>query len=123
MASVYDDCEEKDYNDPNVVKVVTDLEGFALYFSRSCIPFGRADAGVRIKKHVGLYAYTDVALRQFAGWQATPLERTEVLEQLRFLENGIRIKMSAAKGTPLAVDTPEQAEEAGRLLAAREARG
>jgi 3-deoxy-manno-octulosonate cytidylyltransferase (CMP-KDO synthetase) len=119
MASVYDWADESEIDDPNVVKVVTDPAGNALYFSRSRIPFVRSQSGLRTKKHVGLYAYTGDALKQFASWEPTPLEKTEVLEQLRFLENGISIRMSYAPGTPLAVDTPEQADEAARLLSAR----
>ncbi|MEO7453792.1 MAG: 3-deoxy-manno-octulosonate cytidylyltransferase [Fimbriimonadales bacterium] len=121
MASVYDWAADSEVDDPNVVKVVTDPAGNALYFSRSRIPFVRSQSGLRTKKHVGLYAYTGAALRSFATWEPTPLEKTEVLEQLRFLENGIQIKMGYAAGTPLAVDTPEQADEAARLLAARSA--
>jgi 3-deoxy-manno-octulosonate cytidylyltransferase (CMP-KDO synthetase) len=79
----------------------------------------RSQSGLRTKKQVGLYAYTGSALRSFADWSPTPLEKTEVLEQLRFLENGVEIHMSFAPGTPLSVDTPEQADEAARLLAAR----
>ena len=119
MASVYDWASEEEFDDPNVVKVVTDPSGNALYFSRSRIPFIRSQSGLRIKKHVGLYAYSGAALRKFSQWEHTPLEKTEVLEQLRFLENGVGIKMSYAPGTPLAVDTPEQADEAARLLKAR----
>ncbi len=119
MASVYDWAADSEVDDPNVVKVVTDPSGNALYFSRSRIPFVRSQSGLRTKKHVGLYAYTGEALRSFSTWDPTPLEKTEVLEQLRFLENGVQIKMSYAPGTPLAVDTPEQADEAARLLAAR----
>ncbi|MDQ2985833.1 MAG: 3-deoxy-manno-octulosonate cytidylyltransferase [Armatimonadota bacterium] len=119
MASVYDWADEADLDNPNVVKVVTSPSGMALYFSRSRIPFVRSQSGLRTKKHVGLYAYTGAVLSKFAGWDPTPLEKTEVLEQLRFLENGIAIKMSYAPGTPLAVDTPAQADEAARLLAAR----
>jgi 3-deoxy-manno-octulosonate cytidylyltransferase (CMP-KDO synthetase) len=121
MASVYDWASEDDLANPNVVKVVTDPSGRALYFSRSAIPFTRSQSGLRTKKHVGLYAYTGSALRNFAGWEPTPLERTEVLEQLRFLENGVEIRMSYAPGTALSVDTPEQADEAARLLSARSA--
>lgn len=121
MASVYDWALPEDLDNPNVVKVVTDPNGKALYFSRSRIPFARSESGLRTKKHVGLYAYTGDALRSFAGWEPTPLEKTEVLEQLRFLENGIDIMMSYAPGTALSVDTPEQADEAARLLAERSA--
>jgi len=121
MASVYDWASDDDLDNPNVVKVVTDPSGRALYFSRSRIPFVRSQSGLRTKKHVGLYAYTGSALRSFASWEPTPLETTEVLEQLRFLENGVEIRMSYAPGTALSVDTPEQADEAARLLAARSA--
>jgi 3-deoxy-manno-octulosonate cytidylyltransferase (CMP-KDO synthetase) len=118
MASVYDWASPEDDENPNVVKVVTDLEDRALYFSRSPIPFVRGSA-LRKKKHVGLYAYTKEVLLAFSTWSPTPLEQAEVLEQLRFMENGVGIQMSYAPGTPLAVDTPEQAAEASRLLAAR----
>ncbi|MGI8923712.1 MAG: 3-deoxy-manno-octulosonate cytidylyltransferase [Fimbriimonadales bacterium] len=119
MASVYDWADSGDEANPNVVKVVINLRQEALYFSRSSIPFVRGEMNDRPKKHVGLYCYTRRVLADFAGWAPTPLEKAEVLEQLRFMENGIAIHMSYALGTPLAVDTPEQAAEAGRLLEAR----
>lgn len=117
LASVYDLAGEGDADNPMVVKVVTDEDDFALYFSRSPIPFIRGEA-VPLKKHIGLYGFTKDALAKFAGWEPTPLEKAESLEQLRFMEHGLRIKMTRAEATPLAVDTPEQAEEAARLLAA-----
>lgn len=122
MASVYDWAETGDAENPNIVKVVTGTNGRALYFSRSPIPHYREGSGAPMKKHVGLYAYTGEVLAKFAKWQQTPLEKSEMLEQLRFLENGVSIQMSYAKGTPLAVDTPEQAEEAALLLQSRGAR-
>lgn len=117
MASVYDFMDEREADDPAVVKVVTDNRDRALYFSRSRIPFERQQSGVQLKKHVGLYAYTRDALRRFSQWEPTPLERTEMLEQLRFLENGIAIQMKRAAATALAVDTPEQADIVRELLA------
>jgi len=119
MASVYDWVEPGDESNPNVVKVVINLKHQALYFSRSAIPHLRGEMNGRPMKHVGLYAYTRRVLAAFAAWPPSPLETAEVLEQLRFMENGIAIHMSYAPGTPLAVDTPEQAAEASRLLEER----
>lgn len=117
MASIYDFMDEREADDPAVVKVVTDNRDRALYFSRSRIPFHRQQSGTRLKKHVGLYAYTRDALTRFSHWEPTPLEQTEMLEQLRFLENGIAIQMKRAAATALAVDTPEQADIVRGLLA------
>jgi 3-deoxy-manno-octulosonate cytidylyltransferase (CMP-KDO synthetase) len=111
--------------DPNVVKVVVDQQGAALYFSRAIIPFPRGSAGVgqalvegvSWKRHIGLYAYRAGALRAFAGMQATPLESLEKLEQLRFLESGRRIVMArASEFIPAGVDTPEDLKRVQKLL-------
>jgi 3-deoxy-manno-octulosonate cytidylyltransferase (CMP-KDO synthetase) len=120
MGSVFCDCLESEENDPSAVKVVTDESGFALYFSRCPIPFPRNPRQVSLKKHLGLYAFRRDPLMQFSKWQPTALELTESLEQLRFLGNGIRIKMSMSVGAELAIDTPEQADEVRRILASRE---
>jgi 3-deoxy-D-manno-octulosonate cytidylyltransferase len=117
MGSVYSWCDEEDLENPAVVKVATDLSRYALYFSRYPIPFPRNPREERVKKHVGLYAYRRDALRRFAEWPMSPLEAAESLEQLRFMENGVRIFMAEAEGTELAVDTPEQAEQVRRILA------
>lgn len=119
MGSVFCRCEAEEYDQPAVVKVVTDAEGYALYFSRYAIPFPRNDRVVPVKKHLGLYAYRRAALLDFAGWAPSPLELAESLEQLRFMENGVRILMTEAAGAELAVDTPEQAKEVRRILAER----
>lgn len=109
MGSIWTPCAEADWENPAVVKVVTDLEGFALYFSRYSIPFPRGPrAGV--KRHAGLYAYRREVLQAFSTWQPSELEMTEGLEQLRFLEHGVRIKMSQAEGSDVGIDTPEQAD-------------
>ena len=119
IASVYAFCQPDELENPAVVKVATDLEGFALYFSRYPVPFARNPRTQTVKKHVGIYAYRREALLAFAMWQPTPLEQAESLEQLRFLEHGYRMIMSAAAGSEPAVDTPEQAEEVRAILAAR----
>src|SRR5258708_37037351 len=83
---------ESEFADPGVVKVVTDPAGWALYFSRSLIPFPRQRTGhFHVYEHVGLYAYTRECLLRLAGLPVLPLEEIESLEQLRALENGIRI--------------------------------
>lgn len=119
MASVYGDCEEGEEDNPNVVKVVTDLAGWALYFSRHAIPFPRGERSEPLKKHIGLYAYRRDALMRYPSWPQTPLEKAESLEQLRFMENGVRIRMNRGEPTAVAVDTPEQAEEVRKLLSGR----
>jgi 3-deoxy-manno-octulosonate cytidylyltransferase (CMP-KDO synthetase) len=118
MASIWAACSEEEIENPAVVKVVTSIAGDALYFSRYPIPFQR-NPGAPRKKHVGIYAYRREAVMAFSRWPMSPLEATESLEQLRFLENGVAIRMSEGKSSALAVDTPEQAEEVRRILAAR----
>jgi 3-deoxy-manno-octulosonate cytidylyltransferase (CMP-KDO synthetase) len=119
MGSLYAPCADEEVDNPAVVKVVTDGEDYALYFSRYPIPFPRSRREVPLKKHVGIYAYRREVLQAFASWQQTPLEMTESLEQLRFLEHGVRIKMSLGMGSEMAVDTPEQAEQVRDILSRR----
>lgn len=119
MGSVYSECAPEEQNDPSVVKVATDRAGFALYFSRFAIPFPRNERATPVKKHVGIYAYRRGPLEAFAGWPMGDLERAESLEQLRFMENGVRIYMAPGAGSELAVDTPEQAEQVRRILQTR----
>ena len=119
MGSVYCECPEDEYENPAVVKVVTDADNFALYFSRYPIPFPRNPRHIPIKKHIGLYAYRRDALQGFATWPMSPLEKAESLEQLRFMHHGIRIFMAPGQGTELAVDTPEQAEQVRQILQSR----
>lgn len=116
MSSVYCWAEDAELENPAVVKVVTDLQGRALYFSRSVIPHARAPRVERVKKHMGIYGYRASVLSRFSDWEPTPLERTEMLEQLRFMEHGIEIHMALTEGSPIAVDTPEQAAIASELL-------
>lgn len=119
MSSVYGVCAEEELDNPMVVKVVTDLDGYALYFSRYPIPYPRNPRVEPVKKHVGVYGFRRRALEHFAQWPMSALETAESLEQLRFLEHGIRIKMEPGGGSELAVDTPEQADEVRRILASR----
>ncbi|MEI6818261.1 MAG: 3-deoxy-manno-octulosonate cytidylyltransferase [Verrucomicrobiota bacterium] len=103
--------------DPNVVKVVLALDGRALYFSRSPLPFFRnPEEGLPVLRHKGIYAYQRSFLERFITWPPSPLEKAESLEQLRALENGASIKVLITSDTSPGVDTPEQAREIERLL-------
>ena len=93
---------------PNVVKVVTNIQGEALYFSRAPIPYPRNPAsGLPFYKHLGLYAYSRAALERYRELPPTPLEGTERLEQLRFLEHGIAIQVAETAQDTIGVDTEE----------------
>ncbi len=107
-------------SNPNVVKVVLDRGGFALYFSRAPIPYARDPRGgwPPLYKHIGLYAYRRSVLLVLASLEPTPLERAESLEQLRALEHGIRIKAVETAYDSIGVDTPEDLEQVRRLFAA-----
>lgn len=100
---------------PNVVKVVTDRRGFALYFSRSPIPFNRGGA-VDYFKHIGLYVYRREFLLGYSGLPVGPLEQAERLEQLRALENGFAIHVAETEYESLGVDTPEDLVRVQRHL-------
>ncbi len=103
--------EQPDVENPNNVKVVVDKNSNALLFSRSVIPFLRdKDADVIFYKHIGIYAYRKNTLLQFTKWKQTPLEMAEKLEQLRYLENGISIKMILTQQVSIGIDTPEGLE-------------
>lgn len=104
--------------DPNVCKVVIDRDGFALYFSRAPIPFRRGpqDEGAGPYKHIGLYVYRREFLLRLTSLEATPLERSESLEQLRVLEHGFSIKIVQTRHDSIGVDTPQDLERVRRLL-------
>jgi 3-deoxy-manno-octulosonate cytidylyltransferase (CMP-KDO synthetase) len=103
--------------DPNVVKVAVALDGRALYFSRSPLPFFRNPvAGLPVLRHKGIYAYQRSFLERFVTWPPSPLEQAESLEQLRALENGATLKVLLTTDTSPGVDTPEQALEVEQLL-------
>ncbi len=111
--------QRREMTNPNVVKVVTDRDGYALYFSRSPMPYWRDDAngGTLGYKHIGLYAYRREFLLRFAALAPTPLERAERLEQLRALEWGFRIRIAETTCEGIEVDTPQDLERARALAA------
>jgi 3-deoxy-manno-octulosonate cytidylyltransferase (CMP-KDO synthetase) len=106
----------EDMANPNAVKVVTDLNGRALYFSRATIPFDRNQTHPRYFKHLGLYAYRKPALDQFVKLPESSLERSERLEQLRFLENGISIFVGETPYDSIGVDTEEDLQRVIEIL-------
>lgn len=117
MATMKCPMQEEEYNDPAAVKVVTDLNGYALYFTRSLAPYPRNKENLKVYKHVGIYAYRRDFLLRFAKLQQTPLELTESLEQLRALENGIKIKVLESDFRGVGVDTPEDLVKVNEIFA------
>ena len=104
-------------DNPNLVKVVCDQKGRALYFSRARIPFGRDGAHDHYLRHLGVYAYEARWLLQMAALEPTPLEQIEKLEQLRALEHGVALQVLAVeKNVDIAIDTPEDLQNAQRWL-------
>jgi len=108
--------DEADFQNPNVVKVVVDASGQALYFSRSPVPFRREVGQLTAHRHIGLYAYRRKLLLEIAARPVGDLERTEQLEQLRVLEMGRRIRVLDAVGDGIGVDTPEDLERVRGIL-------
>jgi len=110
-------CSFEDVNNPNAVKVVTSLDGQALYFSRAPIPFDRDAKGqVSHYKHLGFYAYGKPALEAFCAWPESPLERSERLEQLRFLEHGVAIHVAETPFDTIGVDTEDDLRRVAQIL-------
>jgi 3-deoxy-manno-octulosonate cytidylyltransferase (CMP-KDO synthetase) len=108
VSTIKTPCPPHDVDNPNAVKVVTGLNGRALYFSRSTIPFDRDRTGnVRYFKHLGFYAYRRAALERFCNLPESRLEAAERLEQLRFLDNGIDIYVAETPFNTVGVDTEE----------------
>ena len=106
-----------DIRNPNVVKVVTDLAGRALYFSRSVIPHDRdGRGGIKYLRHQGIYGYRRKVLLDFVKWKPTPLEKAEKLEQLRALEHGVAIGVIVVKKGSVGVDVPADVAKAVRAL-------
>jgi 3-deoxy-D-manno-octulosonate cytidylyltransferase len=102
---------------PHQVKVVVDLAGRALYFSRAAIPFPRDLSRIKYLRHQGIYGFRREMLLQFVKWKPTPLERAESLEQLRALENGVSVHVLVTKHGSPGVDTPEDAAALEQKLA------
>lgn len=119
MSTLKREIEKDEFDDPGVVKVVVDEQDFALYFSRSLIPYPRHDEDLRVYEHIGLYVYRKDFLLKISKMPQGYLEKIELLEQLRVLEKGYRIlvvetKMDKAAG--ISVDTPEDIEKVERLI-------
>ena len=117
VSTVKTPCASEDVNNPNAVKVVTDKDGWALYFSRATIPFDRDGShGVQYFKHLGFYAYRKSALDLFCRLPESQLERSERLEQLRFLDNGIPIYVAETPFDTIGVDTEEDLRRVEEIL-------
>ena len=114
---IFEITDEDEINNPNNVKVVVDQNGFALYFSRSVIPYPREkNVGVRYMQHIGIYAFRKQALMDFYKLPMKSLEISEKLEQLRYLEFGKRIKMVETLEKSIGIDTAEDLEKARRMF-------
>lgn len=116
MMSCYKEISKEQAQDANLVKVVCDSDGFALYFSRAKIPYEREDFEQEFKGHLGIYAYRVRDLRAFCSLSASALEKSEKLEQLRALENGKKIKMLKIQTKSMGIDTQEDYERALKFI-------
>jgi 3-deoxy-manno-octulosonate cytidylyltransferase (CMP-KDO synthetase) len=119
VGTVKTPCAAADINNPSAVKVVTDSAGRALYFSRATIPFDRDGIQPRYFKHLGMYAYRKAALDRFVALPESALEKSERLEQLRFLENGIPIYVGETPYDTVGVDTEEDLRRVIEILRKR----
>ena len=109
--------DKEEIENPNNVKVITDVDNRAIYFSRSVIPFLRgSDISVKYFKHIGVYAFRKQALIDFYNTPMTPLEAAEKIEAIRYQEIGKKIKMIETSKTSIGIDTPEDLEKAKKLL-------
>lgn len=117
IASLYTPkTEKKEFENPNVVKVVLDKKGCALYFSRATIPFDRSGKDSGFMKHLGIYAYRRKFLMELPKLKASLLENREKLEQLKWLDNGYKIRMIACRADSIGVDTEEDLKLVERLI-------
>ncbi len=113
---------DEDINNPNVVKVVCNKYNNAIYFSRAPIPYKRnLQSALPIYRHIGVYGFRKNTLLEFTKWPIGLLEQTEMLEQLRFIENGVGIKMIETESNSIGIDTPEDLEKARAIFANRPA--
>lgn len=117
VSTIKTPCPAHEIGNPNAVKVVTALDGRALYFSRSTIPFDRDKTGtIQYFKHLGFYAYRRTALDKFCRWPESKLEAAERLEQLRFLDNGIDIYVAETPYNTVGVDTEEDLQRVEAMI-------
>jgi len=108
---------QQNIDDPNNVKVAIDKNSNALFFSRSVIPYPRStESPITYYEHIGVYAFKKEALLAFTNWEMTPLEAAEKIECLRYLENGVAIKMVTTNYMGVEIDTPEDLAKAAKLL-------
>ncbi|HXE30835.1 MAG TPA: 3-deoxy-manno-octulosonate cytidylyltransferase [Terriglobales bacterium] len=115
VASLFTPVEAGEAQPPSACKVVVDAAGWALYFSRAPIPYPR-EGQPRYRKHLGYYAYSRAALQRFHAWPPAELELAERLEQLRFLDHGVRIAMAETPFNTVGIDTPEDLAAVEKLL-------
>jgi len=119
MSTLKTQIEEADYNNPDVVKVVVDENDYALYFSRSLLPYPRHDEDLSVFEHIGIYVYRKDFLQDYLTWPQGKLEKIESLEQLRVLEKGYKILVIETKTNRLAgtsVDTREDLEKVEKII-------
>ena len=107
---------QEDIDNPNNVKVVTDTQNFARYFSRAPIPYARDAAKAKYYKHIGIYAFRKAALLQFAQLPVNELEAAEKLENLRFIANGLKVKMVETDQPAIGIDTPDDLTKANEMF-------
>ena len=109
--------EQKFIDDPNYVKVAVNKNMHSLMFSRNVIPYPRSkESSAVYYEHIGIYAFRKQALLNFTKWEMTPLEKTEKIECLRYLENGVLLKMVLTDYMGIEIDTPEDLERASRMI-------
>ena len=109
--------EDEEIQNPNNVKVITDLNDFAMYFSRSAIPYHREKSlPVSYYKHIGVYAFRKEALLKFSSLEMSPLEKWEKIEAIRYLEHGMKIKMIETDFIGVGIDTPEDLQKARTMI-------
>ncbi len=107
---------EEELDNPNVVKVITDVNDNAIYFSRFCLPYVRDGSKIDHYKHIGAYGYTAKFLKQYSKMDKTSLEIAESLEQLRAIQNGLMIRVKETKYQTVGVDTPEQLKQVEEIM-------
>ena len=116
LGSLMQSIKANEIKDPNNVKVVVDSENFAIYFSRSIIPFNRSKDNIKYFKHIGVYAFRKQSLIDFYNSEPTPLEKSEKLEQLRYIEKGKKIKMIYTNYNGIGIDVMDDLINARKII-------